>query len=150
MGHEVNICRGLGCEITLNGGWGWKAWGVPAEWTLPYTKPTREQTKERTFIYALVNDLTQEVRYVGKSDYPELRLTQHLRDTENAAKRIWIQSLLAQGRKPKQIILEEVAVAVEFERECYWVSYYWNLGHNLTNDICRYWKKPKRHKRTNL
>jgi len=40
------------------------------------------------------------------------------------------------------IVLEEVGVAVELERERYWVDHYWQEGHNLTNDICRYWRKP--------
>jgi predicted GIY-YIG superfamily endonuclease len=137
---EVKICRGLGCEVTIHHGFGWREWGVPSEWK-------RSQYKEHTFIYALVDELAQEVRYVGKADDPERRLLEHLKDTKNPAKWTWIQSLAVQNRKPKLIILEEVAleeaaVAVESEREDYWISYYWKRGHNLTNDICQYWHKP--------
>lgn len=138
---EVDMCRELGYEIAVHGCWCWREWGVPAEWKAPLTRPPRLQCKERTFIYALVDEFVKEVRYVGKSDDPEQRLADHLRDTNNPAKWAWIQSLLVQGRKPKLIILEEVAVAVEFERERYWIIYYWEGGHNLTNGICQYWHK---------
>lgn len=138
---DVKFCQELGCEITVHHGYGWHEWGVPPEWKPPLTTPTRLQSKEHTFIYSLVDAFTQEVRYVGKSDNPEQRLLDHLKDTNNSAKLAWIQSLDVQGHKPKLVILEEVAVAVEFERERYWISYYWKQGHNLTNDVCRYWHK---------
>ena len=140
---EIKSCQDLGCKVTVHRGFGWLEWGVPAEWKAPFTRPSRVQCKERTFIYALVDEVTQEVGYVGKSDDPEQRLVDHLRDTKNLAKWEWIQSLQAQGRSPKLLILEEVAVAAEFKRERYWISFYWERGHNLTNDICQYWWKHR-------
>ena len=136
---EVKMCRGLGCEVTIHGGYGWREWGVPVEWKAPLTTPPRPPYKERTFIYALVDELEQKVRYIGKSDNPEQRLLDHLRDPNNPAKWAWIHSLEAQNRKPKLLILEEVAGAVQFKRERYWISYYMERGHILTNDICQYW-----------
>jgi hypothetical protein len=133
---EVKMCRELGCEVTVHGYYGWEEWGVPPEW-----KPPARLEKECTYIDALVDELAQEVRYVGKSDNPERRLLDHLKDTNNPAKWVWIQSLETQNRRPKLVILEEAAVAVEFERERYWISYYWERGHNLTNDICQYWHR---------
>ncbi len=143
---EVKMCRALGWEVTVYGGYGWREWGVPAEWKAPFTRPTRVQCEEHTFIYALVDEVTQEVGYVGKSDDPEQRLVDHLRDTKNLAKWEWIQSLRAQGRTPKLLVLEEVAVAAEFKQERYWISFYWERGHNLTNDICQYWQKSAKHR----
>jgi hypothetical protein len=135
---QVKFCRGVGCKVTLHYAHVWSEWGVPVEWKAPLTTPPRPPYKERTFIYALVDELEQKVRYVGKADDPEQRLLAHLRDTNNPAKWAWIQSLEAQNRKPKLLILEEVAGAVQFERERYWISYYMERGHNLTNDICQY------------
>ncbi len=132
---QVNFCLGVGCKVTIHYAYVWSEWGVPVEWKAPLTTPPRPPYKERTFIYALVDELEQKVRYVGKADDPEQRLLAHLRDTNNPAKWAWIQSLEAQNRKPKLIILEEVAGAVQFKRERYWTSYYIERGHNLTNDI---------------
>ena len=48
-------------------------------------------------------------------------------------------SLQAQGRNPELIILEEEVVGKKevYQRERYWVSFYWKRGHNLTNRACR-------------
>lgn len=120
--YKSAIAAGL--DVTVGFGYGWREWGIPTEWKEPLTRPPRVQCKEHTFIYALVDEIVQEVRYIGKSDDPEHRLADHLRDTKNHAKWEWIQSLRAQGRTPKLLILEEVAVAAEFERERYWISFY--------------------------
>jgi len=143
---EVKSSRELGCEITLLGGWGWHEWGVPTEWGVPVTKPLRVRYKERASIYALVDALTQEVGYVGQANNPKQRYTQHMRDASNRERLAWIQSLQAQGRNPELIILEEGVIGKKeiYERERYWVSYYWKQGYNLTNRTCRYWKKPKK------
>ncbi len=123
---EVKTCRELGCEVTVQDGFGWKEWGVPFDWKPPL------QYKERIFIYAFVNELTQEV-YVGQTENVERRWTQHLRDTANADKAALIQSLRRQGQEPKPIILEEVAGEKTYERERYWTSYYKSKGYKVTN-----------------
>jgi hypothetical protein len=142
---EVKFCREVGCEVTIQYAYVWPEWGVPDDWKAPLTGPPRHprpRSAEYTYIYALIDELTQEVGYVGRSDDPEQRLLGHLRDTNNPVKWAWIQSLLAQDRKPKLLILEKVAVAVEDKREQYWISYYWKRGHHLTNDKHQYWHKP--------
>ncbi len=123
---EVKTCRELGCEVTVQDGFGWKEWGVPFDWKPPL------QYKERIFIYAFVNELTQEV-YVGQTENVERRRTQHLRDIANADKAALIQSLRAQGQEPKPIILEEVAGEKTYERERYWTSHYKSKGYKVTN-----------------
>jgi GIY-YIG catalytic domain len=123
---EVKTYRELGCEITIHQGYGWHKWGVPKEWKPPL------QYKERIFIYAFVNELTQEV-YVGQSENVERRRTEHLRDTANADKATLIQSLRAQGQEPKPIALEEVAGERATERERYWTSYYKSQGYKIIN-----------------
>jgi len=74
--YESAIAAGL--HVTVGFGYGWREWGIPPEWKAPFTGPTRVQCKKHTFIYALVDEVTQEVGYVGKSDDPEQRLVDHL------------------------------------------------------------------------
>lgn len=127
---EIEMCRELGCEITVHGCYCWHEWGVPVEWNLPL------QYKERIFIYAFVNELTQEV-YVGQTENLERRWTEHLRDTKNSGKVALIQSLRAQGREPKILQLEEVAGEKALERERYWTSYYKRQGYKIINQDYR-------------
>jgi len=87
---------------------------------------------ETTFIYALQDPITKRIRYVGKSNEPKKRLTEHLLDkVSNTYKSNWINSL--GGKSPNLIILDEVPI-IEWG---FWESYYIDLcrswGFNLTN-----------------
>jgi hypothetical protein len=132
---EIAICRELGCEITERHGWGWIEWGSPA------TTSPRQWYKERIFIYALADPFTQEVCYVGRSDNPQRRLIEHLKDTTNPDKAEWIRSLHEQGNEPTLIILEEVAGEDAPAREYYWTVYYWEQGSKLKNSLCWWWNE---------
>lgn len=123
---EVTTCRRLGCTITIHCGYSWYEWDVPAEWKSPV------QYNKRIFIYAFVNELTQEV-YVGQTENLKRRQAEHLRASENTDKMVLIQSLRAQGREPKPIQLEEVAGEKARERERYWTSYYKRQGYKIIN-----------------
>ncbi len=123
---EASVCEALGCKVTVRHGWGWNKWIVPRR-RPPLYSP------ERTFIYALVDQLTQEVGYVGKADDPQRRFADHLKDTGASAKVWWIEELRAQGRVPTLIILEEVDSVIALQREQYWIRYYEKQGHPLTN-----------------
>ena len=68
---------------------------------------------EVTYIYALIDPRTGEVRYVGKADDPDLRLAQHIaaaRKGEATYKGRWIRKLLDLELKPSLEILEEVPI----------------------------------------
>ncbi|HET9922356.1 MAG TPA: GIY-YIG nuclease family protein [Ktedonobacteraceae bacterium] len=123
---EVKFCQELRYKIAVHKGYGWHEWGVPPEWKPPLVY------KERIFIYAIVNELTQEV-YVGQTDNLQRRLVEHLRDIENTDKVALIQSIRSQGREPQPIELEEVAGEKAIERERYWTSYYKKQGYKITN-----------------
>jgi len=61
------------------------------------------------FIYALIDPISNEIRYIGKSMNPLKRLTQHLCQVKNNTKthkRAWLKSLLDKGLKPNIKILE--------------------------------------------
>jgi len=97
-------------------------------------------TKDTTFIYALIDPISQDVRYVGKSDDPWNRLhignkihIAHLKDASHTHKAHWIQSLKRKNLVPILVILEQCKKDVWQEREKDWIVFYRKLGYKLTN-----------------
>lgn len=69
----------------------------------------------RVFIYGLCDPDTGELRYIGKSNNPKKRLSNHLTSRFKSHRTSWIQSLLTKGRRPKlEILLEVPEVEWEF------------------------------------
>jgi GIY-YIG catalytic domain len=131
---QFDFCQEAGCNLHIRYAYGWREWGVPNDWRppLPPLSYKRRVFKERVFIYAFVNEFTQEV-YVGQTDNLERRRAEHLRDTKNSDKVVLLQSLRDQGCEPKPIKLEEVAGEKADERESYWTSYYKSQGYKIIN-----------------
>lgn len=91
--------------------------------------------QEKTFIYALVDPITEQVRYIGKSNNPRKRYNAHLTDTRFSKHKInWIKKLKEQSLVPVLQILEEVSQEIWQERERYWIAFYREHGHNLINE----------------
>ena len=93
---------------------------------------------ETTFIYALIDPRNFEVRYIGKSDDPALRLRSHVYTSKEKKKNIhkanWIKQLLSFGLFPILQIIEECDESIWEEREKYWISFYKkNMKNNLVN-----------------
>lgn len=86
-----------------------------------------------TFIYALIDPETHEVRYVGKSDNPYKRFLNHLLDKMELHKVRWIQLLLGKGLKPEWTVLEQCDKSIWQERERDWISFGKRIGWPLTN-----------------
>jgi len=87
-----------------------------------------------TFIYGLKDPITDEIRYVGKSNDPKNRLRRHIKDArgaKNIHRLCWIRGLLTIGLAPVVEILEEVSVDLWGEKENEWISKF----DNLTNMI---------------
>jgi hypothetical protein len=90
---------------------------------------------KKTFIYGLVEAGSTVIRYVGKSDNPKTRKTEHIREAKKNKKThkcYWINNVIENGSKIDFIILEEVDINKWEEREIYWIDKYRNT---LTN-IC--------------
>lgn len=87
-------------------------------------------------IYKLMNPVTREIRYIGKTIKPlNYRLYHHVYDSyriksHNAH---WIQSLIKQELRPIIEEIETVSWHESADREIYWIKYFKELGYNLCN-----------------
>ncbi len=89
----------------------------------------------KTFIYTLKDPITDEIRYVGKSDDPKNRLVEHLKKSKytKTHKNNWIISLLDKDLKPILEILDVVDTDNWGFWEKYWISQLRTWGFKLTN-----------------
>jgi hypothetical protein len=101
--------------------------------TLPPSAHKGKPNPETTFIYALIDPNTQEIRYLGKSDDPCRRLQGHLDDKRKTHKASWLKSLKDKEQKPILNIVEEVPFGQWHERERHWIAFYRKQGAPLTN-----------------
>jgi hypothetical protein len=79
-----------------------------------------------TFIYALIDPRTHRVGYVGKTDNPDKRLFDHVRQARhkvgrNTLKGAWLRELTALGLRPDLLVLEECFGEWQ-SREKYWIA----------------------------
>jgi hypothetical protein len=89
-----------------------------------------------TFIYALADPVTNEIRYVGKADRVKSRYASHLREAKSgkkSAKCQWIREVIEFNQMPKLIVLEEIPLDEWKKAEIYYIAECKKLGHNLTN-----------------
>lgn len=96
-----------------------------------------------TSIYTLSDPISGLVRYVGKSNQPNRRFTNHLCSKGKTYTCNWIQSLNKVGLKPVLEILEECMDNEWPEREAYWIEQLRQWGFNLTNHLASGSGKPK-------
>jgi group I intron endonuclease len=87
----------------------------------------------KTYIYTLSDN--SGIRYVGKSDNPEARLTNHLKECkmQRTHKEKWILSLKESGKTPILEILDEINYKEWPFFESYWISQLKSWGFNLVN-----------------
>jgi hypothetical protein len=78
-----------------------------------------------TYIYGLVDPRNDSIRYVGKSDDPVRRSSQHIKCAcrgDNRPVCRWIRKLRSLGMHHRVAILEQTAYDAWKERECYWID----------------------------
>ncbi len=85
------------------------------------------------YIYALVDPLTSEIRYIGRTGKPKARLRTHLKKDGNQAKSEWVATLLEAGLMPQMTILEESSGYAAVKREDYWIHRMIDEGCDLFN-----------------
>lgn len=91
---------------------------------------------EYTFIYALCDPDTQEIRYIGKSNSTRRRYSDHINEckTNRKSHKIsWIKSLLSKNKKPLLKILDKVPHDEWKLWEVHYIELYKSKGANLTN-----------------
>lgn len=86
------------------------------------------------YIYTLLHPISKEIRYVGFTSKPDIRLKQHLILRYKDHKTNWIKSMLAIGLQPEMKIIDEVACKDEaLELEKSYIRDLKLLGVRLTN-----------------
>lgn len=86
-----------------------------------------------SYIYTLSNPITEEVRYVGKTNNIKRRLSAHMYKYRNTHKDSWVQSLRINNIIPEICVIDEVS-ELEWEFwEKHYISLFKSWGFNLTN-----------------
>lgn len=87
-----------------------------------------------TFIYALKDPDTNLIRYIGKSDDPEKRLSVHLCCKGRNHRVNWVRSLTKAGMSPVLEILDEVPIDEWMSWEVAYIEFFRELGFSLVNE----------------
>lgn len=87
------------------------------------------------FIYELIDPITKQTRYIGKTKDPRIRFNAHMNcsDQNSAEKNIWIAELKASGLLPIMKIIEECNSKEAFDRETFHIREYQKKGCDLLN-----------------
>lgn len=90
---------------------------------------------EIVYIYGLVDPRTNQIRYVGKSINPNVRLRKHIseRHKHDSYKDRWVRKLYNDGFKLELLIVDVVDKTEWQFWEMFYISYFKSLGFRLTN-----------------
>lgn len=91
-------------------------------------------------IYGLVDPMTHQLRYIGKSERGLKRPPEHWRPHFLKAKThkvFWLRQVLAQGLEPQVVTIQELSSKDGLgDAEIFWIAYFKTMGCPLTNH-CR-------------
>jgi len=86
------------------------------------------------FIYGLIDPFTFKVRYIGKTINLKQRFSRQICEKEKTHRCHWIQSLISKGRKPIQVVLQELSDGDDWQScERKWISIAKKYGWDLVN-----------------
>lgn len=89
--------------------------------------------ENKVYIYALIDPDTNNIRYIGKTIYPQLRYSEHLnKKCSNKHKDNWIALLKKNNKVPIFKIMEVINSDDWKEREKYYIKLYKNTLVNLS------------------
>lgn len=91
--------------------------------------------EENTYIYGLIDPITNELRYVGKTVNINRRYKRHINEVNlhNSHKDRWIRKLLNNNHIPEIIVIDLVKTNEWQYWEIFYIEYFKFLGCNLTN-----------------
>ena len=90
----------------------------------------------KAYVYGLRDPDNEIIMYVGESCRPKYRLRQHIKAASDGKRTLvydWIRGLLAQGKDPRMVILEETSSRWVHEKESAWITHYRSLNPSLVN-----------------
>lgn len=89
------------------------------------------------YIYALIDPLDNQIRYIGKTVDMEARYRHHVYSNHKPKthKEKWIASLRANFLKPQYVILEECTEETWEEKEKYYIAYYKGLANSKVTNL---------------
>lgn len=85
-----------------------------------------------TFIYTIADE-NNNIRYVGKSNNPFIRIKRHLTEGKGTHKYNWLNSIIKRGFYPIVEILDEIPLDSWEIYEIYWISQFKAWGFDLIN-----------------
>lgn len=86
------------------------------------------------FIYALIDPFTFKVRYIGKTINLKQRYSRQMSERSNTHRCNWIKSLAEKGKKPTQVVLQELSDDEDWQAaEIKWIAIAKKYGWNLVN-----------------
>ncbi|MFN7301685.1 MAG: NUMOD1 domain-containing DNA-binding protein [Bacteroidota bacterium] len=83
------------------------------------------------YIYALIDPLTNNIRYIGKTVNLASRYSFHVNDKSNTYKVNWIKSLQTQNLKPIMVVIDKCKYSWQ-DREKFWIAHFKKM-YKLTN-----------------
>jgi DNA-binding NarL/FixJ family response regulator len=114
---------------------------APKPWEPPPLGPSFVEFREEHgidgpthYIYGLHDPRNDELRYIGKSDRPRERLSNHLQDKSNNHRCHWLQELKQLGLRPVLVIIDAVPAGHGWQHiEQVYIAAAREAGHRLTN-----------------
>lgn len=86
------------------------------------------------FIYGLIDPFTFKVRYIGKTINLKQRFDRQMNERSNTHRCHWIQSLRKKGKKPTQVVLQQLNDDEDWQAaEIKWIAIAKKYGWDLVN-----------------
>ena len=86
------------------------------------------------FIYGLIDPFTFKVRYIGKTINLKQRFDRQMNERSNTHRCHWIQSLRKKGKKPTQVVLQQLNDDEDWQSaEIKWIAIAKKYGWDLVN-----------------
>src|SRR5882672_8749959 len=114
--------------------------GIKKGFKSPRKSPQVTTSHHAEFVYVLIDPITREICYVGKSGNPRERYETHCyKPGMGYGRNDWLVSLIAHldevGRKPEMWILERLPIGEAGIRERELIERFWREGCPLGNKI---------------